>query len=130
MRQCGGMRVREISGMAGMRAAALVILAGTIAAVPAQSQSIAQRVRAVGTGDADLHYTARPGTCGDGRGSFSFGSRMHVGEWYGRSSSGLTPACVPGPARVRLHVDRGTITSMRVSVGPAAADNERATDIG
>ena len=109
-----------------MGGAALVLLGS----VPLRAQSLAQRVRAVGTGVADLHYTARSGTCGDGRGSFSFGSGTHFGEWYGRSSSGLTPLCAPGPARVRLHIEGGTISSLRVSVGPAVTSDERATELG
>jgi hypothetical protein len=99
-------------------------------ALPAEAQSLAQRVRAVGTGVADLHYTARPGTCGDGGDSFSFGNGMHFGTWYGRSSDGMMPACQPGPARVRLRVERGTITSMRVSIGSARASEERPTELG
>jgi hypothetical protein len=101
----------------------------SVVAMPVGAQSLAQRVRAVGTGTAELHYTARPGTCGDGRGSFSFGSAMHFGTWYGRSD-GMTNACFPGPARVRLRVEGGTITSLRVTVGPARQSEERPTDLG
>jgi len=108
---------------------ALVVAMASVVAMPVRAQSLAQRVRAVGTGAAELHYTARPGTCGDGRGSFSFGSGMHFGTWYGRSD-GMTNACLPGPARVRLRVEGGTITSLRVSVGPARQSEERPTDLG
>ena len=108
---------------------ALAVVAASVVAMPVRAQSIAQRVRGVGTGVAELHYTARPGTCGDGRGSLSFGSRMHFGTWYG-SSDGMTNSCMPGPARVRLRVEGGTITSLRVSVGPARQSEERPTDLG
>jgi hypothetical protein len=110
--------------------AALALLAASVVAVPVRAQSLGQRVRAVGTGLADLHFTARPGVCGDGRESFSFGNRMHFGTWYGSSSSGMTPACIAGPARVRLRVERGTITSVRASVGPPPSRDEGATDLG
>ena len=111
-------------------ACGLAVAMASVAAAPLQAQSIAQRVRAMGTGVAELHYTARPGTCGDGRDSFSFGSGMHFGVWYGRSSDGMTMSCVPGPARVRLRVEGGTITSLRVSVGPARQSEERPTELG
>lgn len=105
------------------------IVAASVVAMPAGAQSLAQRVRGVGTGVAELHYTARPGTCGDGRESFSFGNGMHFGTWYGRSD-GTTNACLSGPARVRLRVEGGTITSLRVSVGPPRQSEERPTDLG
>jgi hypothetical protein len=109
---------------------ALVVAMASVAAIPVRAQSLAQRVRGVGTGTAVLRYTARPGTCGDGRDSFSFGSAMHFGTWYGRSADGMMPSCAPGPARVWLRVEGGTITSMRVSVGPARTSEERPTELG
>jgi hypothetical protein len=105
----------------------LALVVASVVATPVGAQSLAQRVRAVGTGVVDVHYTARPGTCGDGWDSFSFGNRMHFGTWYGRSGM---PACEFGPARVRLRVERGTITSMRVSVGRAPTSEERPTELG
>ncbi|HEX7980671.1 MAG TPA: HEAT repeat domain-containing protein [Gemmatimonadaceae bacterium] len=116
---------------ASIRVKCLVLASvASVVAVPVRAQSLAQRVRAVGTGVAELHYTARPGTCGDGRESFSFGSGMHFGNWYGRSSDGMAPFCQPGPARVRLRIEGGTITSVRVSVGPARSSEERPTELG
>lgn len=116
--------------MVGLLSASLAALA---AAMPAQAQPLAQplaqRVRAVGTGVAELHYAARPGVCGDGRRSFSIGSRFHMGEWYGSDVSGRM-SCLPGPARVRLRVERGTITDVSVAVGPEVAHEERATELG
>ena len=109
---------------------ALAVALASVVAMPVRAQSLAQRVRGVGTGTAVLRYTARPGTCGDGRDSFSFGSGMHFGTWYGRSSDGMMPACEPGPARVWLRVEGGTITSMRVSVGAARTSEERPTELG
>jgi hypothetical protein len=107
----------------------LAAVVASVVAMPVGAQSLAQRVRGVGTGVAELHYTARPGTCGDGRESFSFGNGMHFGTWYGRSD-GMTNACLSGPARVRLRIESGTITSMRVSVGPPRQSEERPADLG
>jgi hypothetical protein len=108
----------------------LALAVASVVAMPVRAQSLAQRVRAVGTGVAELHYAARPGTCGDGRDSFSFGNGMHFGTWYGRSSDGMMPSCLAGPARVRLRIEGGTITSLRVSVGPPRSSEERPTDLG
>lgn len=94
-----------------------------------EAQPIAQRVRAAGTGMVELHYTARPGVCGDGRSSFSIGERFHMGQWRGDMGDARA-WCQPGPARVRLRVDRGTITDARVAVGLEVRHDERATDLG
>jgi hypothetical protein len=99
------------------------------ATTSASAQSIAQRVRAAGTGMLELHYAVRPGVCGDGRSSFSIGDRFHMGQ--SRSDMGDARTwCQPGPARVRLRVDRGTITEARVAVGPEVRHDEPATDLG
>lgn len=111
-----------------MHAAALVLLAAVSAPERAQAQSLAQRVRAAGTGAVELHYASRPGVCGDGRRFFSMGGNTYYGNW----SSGDRPMtnCQPGPARVRMRVERGSVTNVRVAVGPAVAHEERATDLG
>lgn len=119
-----------MSASSRVNGVALALVLASAVAMPLQGQSLAQRVRAVGTGVAEVHYTARPGTCGDGRESFSFGNGMHFGAWYGRSSDGMTPSCVAGPARVRLRVEGGTITSLRVSVGPVRSSDEPPKDLG
>jgi hypothetical protein len=109
---------------------ALALAASSLAGSSASAQTLAQRVRAAGSGTVELHYGARRGACGDGRRSFSIGGGFHIGEWYGRDASGMLPACVPGPARVRLKLDRGSVTDVRVAVGPAVAHDEAATDLG
>jgi len=119
-----------MSGSIRANGVSLALVLASAVAMPVGAQSLAQRVRAVGTGVAEVHYTARPGTCGDGRESFSFGNGMHFGTWYGRSSDGMTTSCVAGPARVRLRVEGGTITSLRVSVGPARSSDESPKDLG
>jgi len=113
---------------ATMNAMALALLATACAAERAGAQSIAQRVRAAGTGTVELRYAARPGVCGDGRRFFSMGGNTYYGQW----SSGDRPMtnCQPGPARVRLRVEGGSVTSVRVAVGPAVSHAEPASDLG
>jgi hypothetical protein len=93
---------------------------------PTAAQSLAQRVGAAGTGTVALHYAARRGACGDGRRSFSFGERFHIGEWRGDGMA----RCEPGPARVRLRVERGTVRDMQVTVGPDVPGEPGTTDLG
>jgi hypothetical protein len=118
-----------MSATSRVNGALLAVVAASVVAMPVWAQSLAQRVHGLGTGVAELHYTARPGMCGDGRGSFGFGNGMHVGGWHD-GSDGMPMSCVPGPARVRLRVEGGTITSMRVSAGPPRTSDERSTDLG
>ena len=109
------------------RSMTIALLATVCAAQHAAAQSIAQRVRAVGTGVVALHYAPRPGVCGDGRRFFSTGGRTYFGEW---NSGDQRSGCVPGPARVRMRVNGGTVSDLRLAVGPEVSHAERATDIG
>ena len=111
-----------------MNAMLLALFATAYAGGLVQAQGLAQRVRAAGTGFVELHYTARPGVCGDGRRYFSIGRNSHFGEWSSRDSDMRN--CQPGPARVRMRVEDGSVTSLRVAVGPAVSHEERATDLG
>ena len=114
-----------------LAAAALSLIAslgplGTVAA-----QSLAQRVSGVRDGVVELHYTARAGTCGDGRHYMSFGRHMQIGDggtWNGRSHGG----CLPGPVRVRMQLSAGEVRDLRTYVGPLQSrdGNDTATDLG
>jgi hypothetical protein len=109
-----------------LRAMALTIIATVSATVSVDAQGLAQRVRAAGSGIVQVRYASRPGTCGDGRRYFSLGRRTFFGEWTGDGRA----SCVPGPARVRMRVERGTVTDVRATVGPEVSYEERATDLG
>lgn len=96
----------------------------------AAAQSLAQRVNAVRNGVVELHYAARPGTCGDGRRLISFGRHMQISEGGGdwRNAN----ACLPGPVRVRMQLSDGGVRDLRTYVGPLRPheDETPATDLG
>jgi hypothetical protein len=113
-------------------AAALALLATACVSERAESQALAQRVRAAGDGVVEMRYATRPGICGDGRRYFSIGRHSFYGEWNSADGRDLR-TCVPG-ARVRMRVERGAVTEVRLTVGPrptsAGASGERVTDLG
>jgi hypothetical protein len=113
-------------------AAALALLATACVSERTEAQALAQRVRAVGDGVAEVRYATRPGICGNGSRGFSIGRHSFYGEWNGSDGrDGMRP-CLPG-ARVRLRVEKGTVTDVRVAVGPGparGASEERLTDLG
>lgn len=111
-----------------MNAMVLALVATAYAGERVHAQAIAQRVRAAGNGFVELHYTPRPGVCGDGRRYFSIGRNSHYGQWS--SGDRDLRSCQPGPARVRMRVEGGSVTNLRVAVGPAVSHEERATDLG
>jgi hypothetical protein len=86
------------------------------------AQSLAQRVAAVRDGTVELHYASRPGICGDGERSFQIDGAMHFGDMTMRNGN-MTP-CFPGPVRVRLTLEAGTVRDARVAVGPLGARRE------
>ena len=112
---------------ATMKSTALALLAAACVGQQAAAQSLAQRVRAAGTGIVALHYAPRPGVCGDGRRFYSIGEHRYFGEWR---SGDRRESCVPGPARVRMRVNGGTVTELRVAVGPEVSQTEQTTDLG
>jgi hypothetical protein len=113
-------------------AAALALLATACVSERTEAQSLAQRVRAVGDGVAEVRYATRPGICGNGTRGFSIGRHSFYGEWNGSDGRDGMRTCLPG-ARVRLRVEKGTVTDVRVAVGPGparGASEERLTDLG
>lgn len=101
--------------------AAAVVTA--LAAPTAQAQTIADRIHGA-SGDVEVHFAARSGVCGDGEGSISFHSRHPVGDdEYWRH-------CEPGPVRVRLTVNNGTIQQIHTLVGSRHRAIAGLTDLG
>lgn len=113
-------------------AAALALLATVLGSDRAAAQSLAQRVRAVGDGTAEVRYATRPGICGNGTRGFSIGRHSYFGEWNSSDNSDFMRACDPG-ARVRLRVEKGVVTDVRVAVGGRATrstSENPVTDLG
>lgn len=113
-------------------AAALTLLATVYVSENAAAQSLAQRVRAVGDGTAEVRYATRPGICGNGTRGFSIGRHSYFGEWSSGDNNDFMRTCDPG-ARVRLRVEKGVVTDVRVAVGGRAARSASAdpvTDLG
>ena len=113
-------------------AVAFVLLATACVPERTGAQALAQRVRAAGDGVVEMRYATRPGICGDGRRYFSIGRHSYYGEWNSGDGRDLR-TCVPG-ARVRMRVESGAVTEVRLMVGPrptsTVASGERATDLG
>jgi hypothetical protein len=113
-------------------AAALALLATVCISDRAAAQSLAQRVRAVGDGTAEVRYATRPGICGNGTRGFSIGRHSYFGEWNSSDDHDFMRACDPG-ARVRLRVEKGAVTDVRVAVGRGSArraSDDPVTDLG
>lgn len=111
--------------------AAVPLLGNVAPSREVAAQTLAQRVAAVRDGVVELHYAARPGTCGDGHRLLSFGRHMQIGDvgtWNGRA----TEPCLPGPARVRMQLSDGRVRDVRTFVGPLRSreGDEPATDLG
>jgi hypothetical protein len=94
------------------------------------AQTLARRVGAIPQGDVELHFAARPGVCGDGRSTISFGSTRNIqGNWP--SGRDYPMVCVAGPVRVRMRMADGTVSDIRTFVGPARQmSGAPATDLG
>lgn len=85
-------------------------------APPAFGQSIAERVERVDDGKVRMSFAARPGVCGDGRGSISFDGGRDRYVRHGRGDD-WDWECESGPARVVLRVRDGEVTKVDAYVG-------------
>lgn len=97
-------------------AAALLLLA---APSLLEGQSIGERVRAVRNGVVHMSFASRPGVCGNGSNSITFGGSRNV-VWSGRHSDEdewAADDCEPGPVRVSLTVTDGNVSRVRTYVG-------------
>ncbi|HJR62480.1 MAG TPA: HEAT repeat domain-containing protein [Gemmatimonadaceae bacterium] len=104
----------------------VLIACGATGAV--QAQGLAQRVSSAPNRLVQFSYAARPGVCGNGRSFISIGESMHIGS-FTTVNGAPSETCVPGPVRVVLSRDGGTITSIETYVGPLAT-TPGATDLG
>jgi hypothetical protein len=114
----------------------LVLLAGCAEAQGGQQEGgLAARVAAAPDGEVRMHFTSRPGVCGnvDGDnvmiGRSGDRGRTWTGSWNGGSRREME--CVEGPAYLRLRVRGGRVSdvSARVARGFPAASG-RVTDLG
>lgn len=99
-------RVRTLAAASFLAAAAPAMMASSALA----GQSIEARVNAVRDGTVLMSFPARPGVCGDGRGSV-WTNGSHDGSW--RSEW----VCVHGPVRVSIGRSAGQTVSVRTHVG-------------
>lgn len=79
------------------------------AVLDAQTQTLAQRAAALGTGSLHLSFAARAGVCGSGGHGITIFTDDDHEEWES--------ACTPGPVRVSLDVSGGAVTGAHTYVG-------------
>lgn len=104
-----------------MRTANLA-LATALLAGPLGAQSLEQRITRAPDGLVRLSYSAREGVCGNGR---------NVNWRHSDNKDGWSSDCDPGPVRVALEVQGGSVREVRTYVGGRWRDAERrATDLG
>ncbi|MGQ0701929.1 MAG: HEAT repeat domain-containing protein [Gemmatimonadales bacterium] len=101
---------------------AILLLAGACAALPLPAQTLEQRIARAPDGLVRLSFAAREGVCGNGR---------NINWREGTNQDGWISDCDPGPVRVALEVERGTVREVRAYVGGRWRDLTRgATDLG
>ncbi|MBI3790590.1 MAG: hypothetical protein HY275_06905 [Gemmatimonadetes bacterium] len=99
----------------------VVTLALALPAV-ACGQGLAGRVQGAPDGPVSFTFSARSGTCGNGKTYF----RVDDGSWHGSWSDGMPgDPCTPGPVRVVLQRAGKEIVKVETYVGPVAADSIR-----
>ena len=99
-------------------------------------QPLERRIAGAPDGVVRVSFAARPGICGDGRGSISMdcddgGCGHYTVSVNRRDRDEVEYDCDPGPVRVSMRVAGGHITSLRTYVGGrwrTAADG--VTDLG
>lgn len=104
----------------GIRVTGVTAVVAALAAAPAASQTLAERVAAADDGTVRFSFETRDGVCGNGR-NISIRDD-DTSEWKSD--------CEPGPARVLLRVERGAVRSLEIRVGGSWRSGTGATDLG
>jgi HEAT repeat protein len=111
------------------KVATAVAMTCAIAGDSLAQETIASHVARVRGGEVRMQYTARPGTCGDGRDMITYGRAM-----FARSFQGFGRAndmrCEPGPVRVTVTMEDGVPVRVRTQVGGRWQPDTRTTDLG
>lgn len=111
-----------------MRARILILCAITglaLATGSLRAQPLATRIASAGDGAVTLHFTPRPGVCGDGEHFIRTGRSSYHGSFH--SGRPMEP-CVFGPVQVRLTRVDGAVTRVQTWVGPLRSREAR--DLG
>ena len=106
-----------------MRRAVAVLMATISVTSSAAAQSLAGRIAAVRDGTVRMSFAARPGVCGDGRGSVCI--RNDAGTWNDRPR-----VCMAGPIRVSIGRSENQTVSVRTRVGGPWTAGLSETDLG
>lgn len=116
--------------MAGrMVRAGAALLAVFASGADAAGQTLRSRIDAT-SGAIEFSFAAAPDVCGNERGWFrADGTGSGVVVFAGATAAGGAPPCEPGPVRVRLERDGGTVVAVRTTMGPQR-DAGPATDLG
>jgi hypothetical protein len=108
-----------------MKRAARLAAGCLLAAAPiaAQQASLGSRIASVRDGMIQMHFAARPGVCGDGRGSVW----IQDNRMWTRSGQ---YACIGGPVIVRLGRSDGQTISVRKTIGGRIGSSASEVDLG
>lgn len=105
-----------ITRFSAASAAFALLAASVVAASPALSQSLANRIAASSSRSVQFGYPARAGVCGDGRTYIS----TSPGNFYGSYSSMSSQQCAAGPVRVVADIADRYVIAIRTFVGGEA----------
>lgn len=101
------------------------IFAAVTTAATAGAQTIASRIDAVRDGTVQMSFPARPGVCGDGRGSIWIQDGDRVIAFGDRSRP-----CISGPVRVSIGRADGQTVSIRKCVACRTTGMSDGVDLG
>lgn len=106
-----------------------------LAGVPLAESGLAARVSAAPDGEVRMHFTSRPGLCGNVEGdNVMIGRSGERGRTWMGTTDGRGPReieCIEGPAYVRLRVRGGRVSDVSARVArDFAAASVRVTDVG